>query len=62
MKEICTAQGVKIAARDLEKAIPGLSLKVAYHEDEVDILKEEVDKEFHSAMRSMKVTLLMFFF
>ncbi|XP_068213213.1 eukaryotic translation initiation factor 5B-like [Palaemon carinicauda] len=55
VKEISAAQGVKIAARDLEKAIPGLSLKVAYHDDEVDIIKEEVDREFHSAMRSMKV-------
>ncbi|KAK7072185.1 Translation Initiation Factor 5B, partial [Halocaridina rubra] len=57
-KEIAAAQGVKIAARDLEKAIAGLSLKVAYHEDEIDILKEEVDREFKSAMRSIKVNLL----
>lgn len=54
-KEIPAAQGVKIAARDLEKAIAGLNLQVAYHEDEVDLLKEEVDKEFKNAMRSIKV-------
>lgn len=54
-KEIPAAQGVKIAARDLEKAIAGLNLQVAYHEDEVDMMKEEVDKEFKNAMRSMKV-------
>ncbi|KAK8407002.1 hypothetical protein O3P69_007509 [Scylla paramamosain] len=54
-KEIAAAQGVKIAARDLEKAIAGLNLQVAYHEDEVELLKEEVDKEFKAAMRSIKV-------
>lgn len=54
-KEIAAAQGVKIAARDLEKAIAGLNLQVAYHEDEVDLLKEEVDREFKAAMRSIKV-------
>lgn len=54
-KEVAAAQGVKIAARDLEKAIAGLNLQVAYHEDEVDLLKEEVDKEFKAAMRSIKV-------
>lgn len=50
------AQGVKIAARELEKAIAGLNLQVSYHEDEVDLLKEEVDKEFKAAMRSIKVS------
>ncbi|XP_069194728.1 eukaryotic translation initiation factor 5B isoform X2 [Procambarus clarkii] len=54
-KEVTAAQGVKIAARDLEKAIAGLNLQVAYHEDEIDLLKEEVDKEFKAAMRSIKV-------
>lgn len=54
-KEVAAAQGVKIAARELEKAIAGLNLLVAYHEDEIDFLKEEVDKEFNAAMRSIKV-------
>ena len=57
-KEIPAAQGVKIAARDLEKAIAGLNLQVAYHDDEVELLKEEVDKEFKAAMRSIKVGIL----
>lgn len=54
-KEVAAAQGVKIAARDLEKAIAGLNMQVAYHEDEVELLKEEVDREFKTAMRSIKV-------
>lgn len=59
-KEVAAAQGVKIAARDLEKAIAGLNLQVAYHEDEVDLLKEEVDREFKTAMRSIKVGAMLF--
>lgn len=58
-KEISAAQGVKIAARDLEKAIAGLNLQVAYHEDEVELLKEEVDKEFKAAMRSIKASAVV---
>ncbi|XP_076067852.1 eukaryotic translation initiation factor 5B [Oratosquilla oratoria] len=54
-KEVKAAQGVKIAARDLEKAIAGLNLLVAYHDDEAELLKEDVDREFSKAMRSMKV-------
>lgn len=33
------AQGIKILAKDLEKALAGLPLMVAQQEDEVDILK-----------------------
>ena len=36
-KEVRAAQGVKITAKDLEKAIAGLNLLVAYHPDEIDI-------------------------
>lgn len=61
-KEVAAAQGVKIAARDLEKAIAGLNMQVAYHEDEVDLLKEEVDREFKTAMRSIKVGVLVCLF
>lgn len=38
-KEIVAAQGVKIAAKELEKAIAGLNLLVAQKPDEVDVLK-----------------------
>ncbi|CAH1400597.1 unnamed protein product [Nezara viridula] len=44
-KEIKAAQGVKIAAKDLEKVIAGLNLRVADKPDEVEILKEEVARE-----------------
>lgn len=38
-REIMAAQGVKIAAKDLEKAIAGLNLHVAQKSDEIEILK-----------------------
>lgn len=38
-REIIAAQGVKIAAKELEKAIAGLNLQVAKKSDEVEILK-----------------------
>ena len=38
-KEITGAQGVKILAKDLEKALAGMPLLVAQHPDEVDFLK-----------------------
>lgn len=40
-KEVMAAQGVKIAAKDLEKAIAGLSLLVAQKPDEVEIMRYE---------------------
>lgn len=54
-KEICAAQGVKITAKDLDKVIAGLNLLVAHHPDEVEILKEEVSREFHAAMSAIKL-------
>ena len=47
--------GVKITAKDLEKAIAGLNLLVAYHPDEVDICKEEVSRELKSALSRIKL-------
>lgn len=38
VKEVVAAQGVKIIAKDFEKAMAGLPLYVANHPDEVDIL------------------------
>lgn len=38
-KEVVAAQGVKIAAKELEKAIAGLNLLVAQKPDEVEVLK-----------------------
>lgn len=54
-KEIKAAQGVKIAAKELEKAIAGLNLFVAHKQDEVDIIKEEVAKELKSALSNIKL-------
>lgn len=54
-KEIKAAQGVKIAAKELEKAIAGLNLLVAQKPDEVEIMKEEVAKELKSALSSIKL-------
>ncbi|CAH0629022.1 unnamed protein product [Chrysodeixis includens] len=55
-KEVVGAQGVKIAAKELEKAIAGLNLQIAQKPDEVDVLKEEVARELKSALSSIKLT------
>ncbi|XP_046394214.1 eukaryotic translation initiation factor 5B [Ischnura elegans] len=54
-KEIQAAQGVKIAAKDLEKSIAGLNLLVANHPDEVEILRDEVAKELSHALNAIKL-------
>ncbi|KAK9891545.1 hypothetical protein WA026_015507, partial [Henosepilachna vigintioctopunctata] len=54
-REVRAAQGVKIAAKELEKAIAGLNLYIANKPDEVEILKEEVAKEFKSALSNIKL-------
>lgn len=57
-KELKAAQGVKIAARDLEKTIAGLSLRVAYHPDEVDLMKEAAERDLASALNAIKTKSL----
>ena len=54
-KELKAAQGVKIAAKELEKTIAGLSLRVAYNPDEVDIVKAEAEKDLASALNAIKL-------
>ncbi|KAF6199286.1 hypothetical protein GE061_007312 [Apolygus lucorum] len=54
-KEIRAAQGVKIAAKDLEKVIAGLNLRVAKFPDEVEVYKEEVARELKHALSSIKM-------
>ncbi|KAK1129272.1 hypothetical protein K0M31_020400 [Melipona bicolor] len=54
-REVKAAQGVKIAAKDLEKAIAGLNLQVAQKSDEVDVLKEEIAKELSSALGNIRL-------
>ncbi|CAK9797066.1 Eukaryotic translation initiation factor 5B [Anthophora plagiata] len=54
-REVQAAQGVKIAAKDLEKAIAGLNFRVAQKPDEVDVLKEEIAKELSSALGNIRL-------
>lgn len=54
-REVQAAQGVKIAAKDLEKAIAGLNLQVAQKPDEVEVLKEEIAKELSNALGNIKL-------
>ncbi|XP_050529570.1 eukaryotic translation initiation factor 5B [Daktulosphaira vitifoliae] len=54
-KEIRAAQGVKIAAKELEKAIAGLNIYVAHKPDEIERLKELVSKELKSALSTIKL-------
>ncbi|BET01747.1 translation Initiation Factor [Nesidiocoris tenuis] len=54
-KEIKAAQGVKITAKDLEKVIAGLNLRIAEKPDEVEVLKDEVAQELKHALSSIKL-------
>ncbi|XKL64011.1 hypothetical protein PGB90_004097 [Kerria lacca] len=54
-KEIKAARGVKIAAKDLEKAIAGINLKIAHKPEDIEACKEEVAKELHSALSTIKL-------
>ncbi|KHN74340.1 Eukaryotic translation initiation factor 5B, partial [Toxocara canis] len=48
------AQGVKILAKGLEKALAGLPLFVANKEDELDVLKEESEAQLSKALMAIK--------
>merc|ERR1719431_1800015 len=54
-KEIVAAQGVKIAARELEKTIAGLSMRVAHNPDELEVLKEAAERDLASALNAIKL-------
>lgn len=54
-KEIKAAQGVKIAAKDLEKAIAGLNIYVANKTEDIDYLKDVVARELKSALSTIKL-------
>ncbi|XP_051166565.1 eukaryotic translation initiation factor 5B [Leptopilina boulardi] len=54
-REIKAAQGVKIAAKDLEKAIAGLNLLVAQKPDEVDVLRDEIAQELTHVLGNIKL-------
>ncbi|XP_058054142.1 eukaryotic translation initiation factor 5B [Anopheles bellator] len=55
-REITAAQGVKIAAKELEKAIAGLNLQIAMKPDEVEFFKEIVARDLKSALSSIKLS------
>lgn len=55
-KEIPAAQGVKIAAKELEKAIAGINLQIAQKPDEIEIYKDIVAKDLRSVLRSIKLS------
>lgn len=55
-KEVFGAQGVKIAAKELEKAMAGLPLFVAHKEDEVEYYKEEIQIMLKQALSSIKLS------
>lgn len=55
-KELPGAQGVKIAAKDLEKALAGIPLFVAQQPDEVDFFKEEVSNILTDTLQSIKLS------
>jgi len=49
--KVSGAQGVRISAKELDKAVAGTSLSVAHHDDEVDILREEAQKELEAVLK-----------
>ncbi|CAI4229082.1 unnamed protein product [Auanema sp. JU1783] len=53
-KEVKGAQGIKLLARGLEKAVAGLPIFVAHNEDEVDFLKEKAELQLSKALTSIK--------
>ncbi|KAL4656945.1 eukaryotic translation initiation factor 5B, partial [Arapaima gigas] len=54
-KEVSTAQGVKILGKDLEKALAGLPLLVAYKEDEIPVLRDELVRELKQTLSAIKL-------
>ena len=53
--EITGAQGVKIAAKELEKTVAGLNLLIANHPDEEEICREDMEKRLETALKSFKL-------
>lgn len=53
-KEIRAAQGVKISARDLDKAVAGTPLLVAHNDAEIEVLREEQEERLETALKSIK--------
>ncbi|NXL84781.1 IF2P factor, partial [Alectura lathami] len=54
-KEVVAAQGVKILGKDLEKTLAGLPLLVAFKEDEIPVLKDELIHELKQTLNAIKL-------
>ncbi|XP_034404616.1 eukaryotic translation initiation factor 5B isoform X2 [Cyclopterus lumpus] len=54
-KEVSTAQGVKILGKDLEKTLAGLPLLVAYKDDEIPVLRDELVRELKQTLSCIKL-------
>ncbi|MEJ1285267.1 eukaryotic translation initiation factor 5B [Cricetulus griseus] len=54
-KEVEAAQGVKILGKDLEKTLAGLPLLVAYKDDEIPVLKDELIHELKQTLNAIKL-------
>ena len=48
------AQGVKIAAKDLDKAVAGLPLTVAHHKYELEVLKQDAVKQLAATLNAVR--------
>ncbi|KFD45285.1 hypothetical protein M513_13838, partial [Trichuris suis] len=55
-KVVRGAQGVKVVAKDLEKALAGLPLLVAKSEDDIEELKEEISSALKHVLQSVKLS------
>ena len=55
-KEVLGAQGVKIAGKDMEKAMAGLPMFVAKKDDEVEYFKEELQVMLKQALSSIRLS------
>ena len=53
--EIKAVQGVKILAKELDKALAGTSLLVAEQDDEIDVLKTAVQAEVDAVLKNIKL-------
>lgn len=54
--KVVGAQGVRITAKDLDKALAGTALLVAHHEDEIEILTKEAQEEVDAVLKNIKVS------
>ena len=54
-KEVVAAQGVKVIAKDMEKALAGFPVYVAENQDEVEVYRQEIEDVITDVLDSIKV-------